>query len=148
LTRIVMRHECEKAKEANKNNESNDLVINWNGLLRDLSCSVLTRFRVLYNISVLSETFIHLLVIMELRCSDDDSLLISQSVIEKFLKRLMEQVRQRPDIDNLDFTDYEKTVFEGIFSLFIGHYKKRVHDDAPWFLPSRENLSSIQNIFE
>ncbi|CAF4770386.1 unnamed protein product [Rotaria sp. Silwood1] len=85
---------------------------------------------------------------MELRCSDDDSLLISQSVIEKFLKRLMEQVRQRPDIDNLDFTDYEKTVFEGIFSLFIGHYKKRVHDDAPWFLPSRENLSSIQNIFE
>ncbi|CAF5173703.1 unnamed protein product, partial [Rotaria sp. Silwood1] len=107
LSRIVMRHECEKAKEANKNNESNDLVINWNGLLRDLSYSVLTQFRVLYNISVLSKTFIHLLVIMEIRCSEHDSLLISQSVIQNFWKRLMEQVRQRPDIDNLDFTDYE-----------------------------------------
>ncbi|CAF4770371.1 unnamed protein product, partial [Rotaria sp. Silwood1] len=107
LTRIVMRHECEKAKEANRNNESNGVVINWNGLLRDLSYSVLTQFRVLYNISVLSKTFIHLLAVMELRCSDDDSLLISQSVIQKFLKRLMEQVRLRPDIDNLDFTDYE-----------------------------------------
>ncbi|CAF0823207.1 unnamed protein product [Rotaria sp. Silwood1] len=148
LTRIVMLHELEDAREANKNNESKDLIINWNGSLNDLSYSVLTKFRVLYNISVLSEAFIHLLVIMELRCSEDYALFISQGVIEAHLKILIEQVRQRTDIDDLDFTDYEKTAFKEIFSLFIGHYKKRVRDDALWFLPSRENLSSIQSIFD
>ena len=32
--------------------------------------------------------------------------------------------------------------------MFIGHYKQRVHSDAPWFLPSKENLPNIQTIFE
>ncbi|CAF3827255.1 unnamed protein product [Rotaria sp. Silwood1] len=147
LTRIVIRHELEDARETKKNNESNDSVIDWNGSLNNLSYSVLTQFRVLYNISVLSEALIQLLVIMELRCSEDYSLFISQGVIEDHLKILLEQIRQRTDIDDLDFTDYERTVFEEIFSLFIGHYKKRVRDDAPWFLPLRENISSIESIF-
>ncbi|CAF4550359.1 unnamed protein product, partial [Rotaria sp. Silwood2] len=148
LTRIVMLHELEDAREANKNNESNDLIINWNGSINELSCSVLTQFRVLYNISILSEALIQLLVIMELRCSEDYASFISQGVIEGYLKILVEQVRQRIDVSDLDFTDYEKTVFKEIFYLFIGHYKKRVRDDAPWFLPLKENLSSIQSIFE
>ena len=36
--------------------QSNDLVIDWNGRLNNLSHYVLTQFRVLYNISVLSES--------------------------------------------------------------------------------------------
>ncbi|CAF3612187.1 unnamed protein product, partial [Rotaria sp. Silwood2] len=119
-----------------------------NGSINELSCSVLTQFRVLYNISILSEALIHLLVIMELRCSQDYESFISQSVIESYLKILVEQVRQRTDVSDLDFTVYEKTVFEEIFFSFIGHYRKRVRDDAPWFLPLKENLPNIQSIFE
>ncbi|CAF4400765.1 unnamed protein product [Rotaria sp. Silwood2] len=148
LTRIVMQHELEDAREVSKNKESNDLIINWNGSINELSCSVLTQFRVLYNISILSEALIHLLVIMELRCSQDYESFISQSVIESYLKILVEQVRQRTDVSDLDFTVYEKTVFEEIFFSFIGHYRKRVRDDAPWFLPLKENLPNIQSIFE
>ncbi|CAF1432139.1 unnamed protein product, partial [Rotaria sordida] len=129
-------------------NQSNNLVIDWNGSLNELSYNVLTQFRILYNISVLSQAFIHLLVIMELRCSEDYAVFISQGVIEAYLKIFIEQVRQRTDVNDLDVTDYEKTVFKDIFYLFIDHYKKRVRDDAQWFLPSRENLSSITSIFE
>ena len=32
--------------------------------------------------------------------------------------------------------------------MFIGHYKQRANTDTPWFLPSRENLPSIQSIIE
>ncbi|CAF4366699.1 unnamed protein product, partial [Rotaria sp. Silwood2] len=144
LTRIVMQHELEDAREVNKNNESNELIINWNESINKLSCAVLTQFRVLYNISILSEALIHLLVIMELRCSQDYESFISQSVIESYLKILVEQVRQRTDVSDLDFTVYEKTVFEEIFFSFIGHYRKRVRDDAPWFLPLKGNLLNIQ----
>ncbi|CAF1360717.1 unnamed protein product, partial [Rotaria sordida] len=148
LTLIVMLHELEDARDASNKNQSNNLVIDWNGSLNELSYNVLTQFRILYNISVLSQAFIHLLVIMELRCSEDYALFISQGVIEAYLKIFIEQVRQRTDVNDLDVTDYEKTVFKDIFYLFIDHYKKHVRDDAQWFLPSRENLSSITSIFE
>ncbi|CAF1269445.1 unnamed protein product [Rotaria sp. Silwood1] len=148
LTRTVMRRELEDVRQANKNNKSNDLVIDWSGSLNELSYSVLTQFRVLHNISVLSQAFIHLLVIMELRCSEDYALFISQDVIEAYLKIFIEQIRQRADVNDLGITDYEKTIFKDIFYLFIDHYKKRIRNDASWFLPSRENLSNIQSIFE
>ncbi len=48
-----------------------------------------------------------LLVIMELRCSEDYGLFISQGVIEAYLKLFMDIARQRSDINDLDFTDYE-----------------------------------------
>ena len=44
---------------------------------------------------------------MELRCSEDYGLFISQGVIEAFLKIFIEQVRQRTDVNDLDVTDYE-----------------------------------------
>lgn len=44
---------------------------------------------------------------MELRCSEDYALFISQAVIESYLKLFMDNVRQRTDINDLDFTDYE-----------------------------------------
>lgn len=39
-------------------------------------------------------------------------------------------------------------MFKETFYMFIGHYKQRINTDAPWFLPSRENLPSIQSIVE
>ncbi|CAF4901586.1 unnamed protein product [Rotaria sp. Silwood1] len=146
LTRIVIRHELEDARETKKNNELNDSVIDWNRSLNNLSYSVLKPFHILYNISVLSEAFIQFLVIIELRYSEDYGLFKSQVVIEKYLSTLMKHMPPRTDIDDSDLTDYERTVFEGIFSLFIGHYKKRVCSKVPWFLPLPENLSSIQRI--
>jgi hypothetical protein len=44
---------------------------------------------------------------MELRCSEDYALFISQGVIEAYLKLFMDRVKQRTDINDLDFTDYE-----------------------------------------
>ncbi|CAF1256747.1 unnamed protein product [Rotaria sp. Silwood1] len=147
LTRIVIRHHLEAVRKTRKTNQSKNSIINWNGSLNDLSCSILTRFRILYNISVLSETFIQLLVVMEFRYLEDYGLFISHSVIEQYLNILMEEIRQRIDIDDLNFTDYERTASEGIFSIFFAHYKKHVCDDIPWFLPAPENLSSIRRIF-
>ncbi|CAF5162071.1 unnamed protein product, partial [Rotaria sp. Silwood1] len=54
LTRIVIRHQLEAIRKTRKTNQSKNSIINWNGSLNDLSCSILSRFRVLYNISVLS----------------------------------------------------------------------------------------------
>ncbi|CAF5163164.1 unnamed protein product, partial [Rotaria sp. Silwood1] len=51
LTRIVIRHELEDARETKKNNELNDSVIDWNRSLNNLSYSVLKPFHILYNIS-------------------------------------------------------------------------------------------------
>ncbi|CAF0826106.1 unnamed protein product [Adineta ricciae] len=147
LFRIIMLHQLEDARDANKD-KSNGLVIDWDGALNELSYCVLVQFRVLYNISTLSETFIQLLVIMELRCSEDYALFISQGVIEAYLRLFMEKVQQKIDNKDLGLTDYEKTVFKEILYLFIGHYKQRVHCDAPWFLPSKENLPNIKSIFE
>jgi hypothetical protein len=59
-----------------------------------------------------------LLVIMELRCSEDYALFISQGVIQAYLKLFMDKARQRSDINDLDFTDYEvefRFVFERNF---------------------------------
>ncbi len=44
---------------------------------------------------------------MELRCSEDYALFISQGVIEAYLKLFMDEVKKKPDINDLDFTDYE-----------------------------------------
>jgi hypothetical protein len=44
---------------------------------------------------------------MELRCSEEYALFISQGVIEDYLKLFMDKVRQRTNITDLDFTDYE-----------------------------------------
>jgi len=44
---------------------------------------------------------------MELRCSEDYAIFISQGVIEAYLKMFMDKVKQRTDINDLDFTDYE-----------------------------------------
>jgi hypothetical protein len=109
---------------------------------------------------------------MELRCSEDYVVFISQPVIEAYLRLFTEKMRQKSDGNELDFTDYEvqsmdpssdvrsslmativcflvqKTVFKEIFHLFIGHYRQRAHNDAPWFLPLKENLANIQSIFE
>ncbi|UJR27967.1 hypothetical protein I4U23_009225 [Adineta vaga] len=147
LFRIIMLHQLEDAREANRD-KLNGIMIDWDGALNELSYSILVQFRVLYNISTLSETFIQLLVIMELRCSEDYALFISQAVIEAYLKMFMDKVQQRTDVDDLGFTDYEKTVFKETFYLFIGHYKQRIHCDAPWFFPSKENLANIQSIFD
>lgn len=54
-----------------------------------------------------STFFRQLLVIMELRCSEEYAVFISQAVIEAYLKLFMNNVRQRIDINDLDFTDYE-----------------------------------------
>ena len=48
-----------------------------------------------------------LLVIMELRYSDEYAPFISQGVIEAYLKLFINQVKRRADVDDLDFTDYE-----------------------------------------
>ena len=48
-----------------------------------------------------------LLVILELRCSQEYASSISQGVIDAFLKIFMDKVRERSDINDLDFTDYE-----------------------------------------
>ena len=49
-----------------------------------------------------------LLVIIEVRCSTDYRMFISQSVIEAYLKSLIDKIQQRTDTDDdLDFTDYE-----------------------------------------
>ncbi|CAF4270530.1 unnamed protein product, partial [Rotaria sordida] len=57
LTLIVMLHELEDARDASNKNQANNLVIDWNGSLNELSYNVLTQFRILYNISVLSQAF-------------------------------------------------------------------------------------------
>jgi len=44
---------------------------------------------------------------MELRCSQEYALFISQGVIEAYLESFMDKVRQKTDINDLDFTDYE-----------------------------------------
>ena len=44
---------------------------------------------------------------MELRCSEDYAIFISQGVIECYLKIFIEQVRQRGDVNDLGITDYE-----------------------------------------
>ena len=44
---------------------------------------------------------------MELRCSEEYALFISQGIIEAYLKLFMDTVRQRTDDNDLDFTDYE-----------------------------------------
>lgn len=44
---------------------------------------------------------------MELRCSGEYALFISQGVIEAYLKLFMDKVKQRTSINDLDFTDYE-----------------------------------------
>ena len=44
---------------------------------------------------------------MELRCSKDYALFISQGVIEGYLKLFLNTVQQRSDTNDLDFTDYE-----------------------------------------
>jgi hypothetical protein len=44
---------------------------------------------------------------MELRCSEDYASFISHAVIEAYLKIFMDKVRQRLDVNDLDFTDYE-----------------------------------------
>ena len=48
-----------------------------------------------------------LLVIMELRCSEEYTLFIDQAVIDAYLKLLMVIVRRRIDTNDLSFTDYE-----------------------------------------
>jgi hypothetical protein len=57
---------------------------------------------------------------MELRCSKDYAVFISQGVIEAYLKLFMDTVRQRSDINDLDFTDYEviKTFAKFFFVFF------------------------------
>jgi len=113
-----------------------------------LSLGVLAQFRVLYNISVLSESFIQLMVIMELRCSEDYARFISQAIIEGYLKVFMNRVQQRPDSTDLDITDYEKSVFKEMFFLFIEHYRQRVHNDPPWFPSTGPNLPTINGVFD
>lgn len=44
---------------------------------------------------------------MELRCTEEYALFISQGVIEAYLKLFMDKIRQRTDSNDLDFTDYE-----------------------------------------
>jgi hypothetical protein len=44
---------------------------------------------------------------MELRCTKDYALFISQGVIDAYLKPFMNAVRQKSDTNDLDFTDYE-----------------------------------------
>ncbi|CAF3534518.1 unnamed protein product [Adineta steineri] len=146
LFRIIILHQLEDTRELNKDN-FNGLFIDWDGGINELSSSVLLQFRVLYNISVLSQSFIQLLVILELRCSEDYALFISQAVIEAYFTIFMGLVKERTNANDLDFTDYEKTMFKEIFYLFIGHYKQRVHNDKPWFPPSKESLPNIQSIF-
>ncbi|CAF1373508.1 unnamed protein product [Rotaria sordida] len=147
LTRIIMLHELEDAREIN-GNQSNDLVIDWNGTLNKLSNYVLAQFCVLYNVSTVTEAFIKLLVIMELRCSKDYTIFISQDVIKNYLKLFMNKVQERTNVKDVDFTEYEKIVFKEVFYLFIDHYKQRTHHDASWFLPLKDNLPNIQSIFD
>ena len=47
------------------------------------------------------------MVIMELRCSEDYAKFISQAIIESYLKLFINKVQQRPDTNDLDITDYE-----------------------------------------
>ena len=44
---------------------------------------------------------------MELRCSEDYVVFISQAVIEAYVKLFTEKMRQKSDGNELDFTDYE-----------------------------------------
>ncbi|CAF1528076.1 unnamed protein product [Rotaria magnacalcarata] len=147
LTRIIMLHELEDVRQTIEN-PSSEIVIDWNGSLSPLSVDVLIQFRVLYNISILSHALIQLLVIMELRCSSDYAMFISQGVLVGFLKPFLHQLDLRDDGSDLDFTDYEKTAFNDILYAFVGHYNKRVNKDTPWFLPSTEAIPNIQSIFE
>ncbi|CAM4903671.1 unnamed protein product [Rotaria socialis] len=147
LTRIIMLHELEDVRQTIEN-PSREIVIDWSGSLSQLSVDVLTQFRVLYNISILSDALMQLLVIMELRCSGDYAMFISQGVLIGFLKPFLHQLDLRADVTDLDFTDYEKTAFNDILNAFVGHYNKRVNIDAPWFLPSKEAIPNIQSIFE
>lgn len=48
-----------------------------------------------------------LLVMLELRCSEEYARFISQGVIDAYLKIFIDKVRDRSDINDLDFTDYE-----------------------------------------
>ncbi|CAF5190356.1 unnamed protein product, partial [Rotaria magnacalcarata] len=128
LTRIIMLHELEDVRQTIEN-PSSEIVIDWNGSLSPLSVDVLIQFRVLYNISILSHALIQLLVIMELRCSSDYAMFISQGVLVGFLKPFLHQLDLRDDGSDLDFTDYEKTAFNDILYAFVGHYNKRVNKD-------------------
>ena len=55
---------------------------------------------------------------MELRCSDDYVRFVSQAVIEAYLKLFIDQIKQRTDIDDLDFTDYEVEFIRIYYALF------------------------------
>ena len=63
-----------------------------------------------------------LLVILELRCSEEYAPFISQGVIEAFLKIFIDKVRERNDVNDFDFTDYEvmnlAMIRENIESIF------------------------------
>jgi hypothetical protein len=105
---------------------------------------------------------------MELRFSSDYAQYINQTVIRNYLKTFINNVRQRADETDLDYTDYEvlclspicfsfsmlllslfqKTVFNETFHQFIEHYRQRVQNDPRLFLPTRENLVYVQNMFE
>ena len=70
-----------------------------------------------------------LLVIMELRCSEDYALFISQGVIEAYLRLFMEKVQQKIDNKDLGFTDYEVKLPECIqifhpINSFVLSYRK------------------------
>jgi hypothetical protein len=52
---------------------------------------------------------------MELRCSEDYAVFISQGIIEAYLRLFMDKVRQRIDTNDLDFTDYEVKLWIIVF---------------------------------
>lgn len=106
---------------------------------------------------------------MELRCSPDYNIFVSQPVIESYATKFFDKIHEKTDGNDLEFTDYEvrlvdvfrrsflskcvffefqKATFRDIFHLFINHYRERVSLDAPWFLPSIENLKNIEQIFK
>lgn len=51
--------------------------------------------------------FRQLMVILELRCSDDYAPFISQGIIEEYLKLFMNKLREKSEKDDLDLSDYE-----------------------------------------
>lgn len=63
-----------------------------------------------------------LLVIMEIRCSDDYATFITQKTIEEYSRRFLKQFEERVDVSDSDFTDYEVKLTNWLLSKNIVHF--------------------------